>query len=70
MHGLSYDLRGNQRSDQKITDQLIMLLLYLTSLLFGVDDDKKNFLLKAFLLQKHFFCDLQNSEEYKSNVCH
>ena len=41
MHGLSYDLRGNQRSDQKITDQLIMLLLYLTSLPFGVDNDRK-----------------------------
>ena len=41
MHGLNYDLRGNQRSDQKITDQLIMLLLCLTSLPFGVDNDRK-----------------------------
>ena len=40
-HGLSYDLNGNQRSDQKITDQLIMLLLCLTSLPFGVDNDRK-----------------------------
>jgi hypothetical protein len=30
-----------KRSDQKITDQLIMLLLYLTSLPFGVDNVEK-----------------------------
>ena len=40
-HGLSYDLKGNQRSDQKITDQLVMFLLCLTSLPFGVDNDRK-----------------------------
>ena len=40
-HGFSYDLKGNERSDQKITDQLIMLLLYLTSLPFDVDNDRK-----------------------------
>ena len=50
-HGLSYDLNGNQRSDQKITDQLIMLLLCLTSLPFGVDNDRKR-----IFYQKHSYC--------------
>ena len=50
-HGLSYDLKGNQRSDQKITDQLIMLLLCLTSLPFGVDNDRKR-----IFYQKHSYC--------------
>ena len=45
-----------------------MLLLYLTSLPFGVDNDRKRILLKAFLLQKHFFCDFQNSEENKNQM--
>ena len=50
-HGLSYDLKGNERSDQKITDKLIMLLLYLTSLPFGVDNDRKR-----IFYQKHSYC--------------
>ena len=51
MHGLSYDLKGNQRSDQKITDQLVMFLLCLTSLPFGVDKDRKR-----ISYQKHSYC--------------
>ena len=50
-HGLSYDLKVNQRSDQKITDKLIMLLLYLTSLSFGVDNDRKR-----ISYQKYSYC--------------
>ena len=42
---------------------------YLTSLPFDVDNNRKRLsYLKAFLLQKHFFCDLQNSEEYKNKM--
>ena len=42
---------------------------YLTSSPFDVDNNRKrNSYLKAFLLQKHFFCDLQNSEEYNDQM--
>ena len=40
-----------------------MLLLYLTSLPFGVDNDRKR-----ISYQKHFFYDLQNSEEYNNQM--
>ena len=42
---------------------------YLTSSPFDVDNNRKGIsYLKAFLLQKHFFCHLQNSEEYKNKM--
>ena len=42
---------------------------YLTSSPFDMDNNRRRIsYLKAFLLQKHFFCHLQNSEEYKNKM--
>ena len=58
-HGLSYDLKGNQRSDQKIHTPIDYIIrhhcLWIRPLVMEVQE----FVLSAGPVEKLFFCNLQ-----------